>query len=466
MSSTRNWPIKPLSLDEFSIVKIIYLALLAYLVFLTGMEHFSKSAVYGENTIATTLKLIFPFVLIAWIAQVFSRIRKKNRSLTSENQFLSKAQHQDRKMAMLGEIGQLIHACQSFDEVYTVASERFGHACPNTSGVLYLMSDAGDALEKVMQWGDVDPHEESFAPNECWALRCGRAHHVNGRADTVACQHVAADEADWHICLPLTAQTGAVGVLTVRGQRQASHTGDAGDWNEDDQIPFYTKVAEILALATANLRVRETLLGQAIRDPLTQLFNRRYFLETFPRELNRVARSNELLSLAILDIDHFKRFNDTYGHDAGDAVLRAVASVLKDQTRLADIACRYGGEEFVLVFPGMGPEDMVRRIQAVREQIEALKIVHAGQPLETVTISAGIAVYPHDAADMDALITVADQALYQSKAAGRNRATLSPVSQGMTAHAPDDLADYESDAVTAQSSLLRIADHHRSKAIN
>ncbi len=159
---------------------------------------------------------------------------------------------------------------------------------------------------------------------------------------------------------------------------------------------------------------------QVIRDPLTTLYNRRYLDETLPHELQRARRHHLPVAVLMFDIDYFKRFNDTYGHDAGDALLRAVGTFLRTHTHGDDIVCRYGGEEFIIVLPGIGEQHIMQRAEELRLGIEQLRVTHAGQPLATVTISIGAALYPDHAHTADGLIKCADTALYAAKAAGRN----------------------------------------------
>jgi diguanylate cyclase (GGDEF)-like protein/PAS domain S-box-containing protein len=167
--------------------------------------------------------------------------------------------------------------------------------------------------------------------------------------------------------------------------------------------------------------VNMLLQEQAIRDPLTGLHNRRYLDETLPRELQRAERAGQPVGVIMLDIDHFKRFNDTYGHDAGDALLQTMGTFLQRNTRGDDIACRYGGEEFTLVLPGASLADARQRAEELREGIQSLSVEHQGQPLGAVTASLGVAVFAAHGTTTDALVRAADQALYQAKRNGRNR---------------------------------------------
>jgi diguanylate cyclase (GGDEF)-like protein len=180
-------------------------------------------------------------------------------------------------------------------------------------------------------------------------------------------------------------------------------------------------VAESVALAMVNLRLRETLRQQSIRDPLTGLFNRRYLEETFERELRRAERKGESIGIIMLDVDRFKLFNDTHGHDAGDALLKALGGVLKESVRAEDVACRYGGEEFTLLLTGATQQQTFDRAEQVREAVAGLKVMNQGKLLDGVSASMGVATFPQHGRDLAGLVRAADLALYRAKHEGRNR---------------------------------------------
>ncbi len=169
-------------------------------------------------------------------------------------------------------------------------------------------------------------------------------------------------------------------------------------------------------------QLKEELHEQAIHDPLTGLYNRRYLNKTLASEITRVERENNSLSVIMLDIDHFKMINDTYGHPVGDKFLVEIASLMKKHTRDSDIVCRYGGEEFLLVFPGTALASAARRAEEIRQVCTEIIIQHEGKDLN-VTISVGVATYPTHGKEAEEIIIKADKALYQSKQSGRNRVT-------------------------------------------
>jgi diguanylate cyclase (GGDEF)-like protein/PAS domain S-box-containing protein len=164
----------------------------------------------------------------------------------------------------------------------------------------------------------------------------------------------------------------------------------------------------------------ETLRAQAIRDPLTRLYNRRFMDETLLRELARVTRKGAPLSVVLVDIDHFKRLNDTAGHPAGDAVLKRVARQLMSSVRREDVACRYGGEEFVLILPELPVGGAAERAEHLRREIEA-SIEAISDTVGPMTASFGVACFPSNGATGEELLAAADAALYRAKKSGRNR---------------------------------------------
>ena len=182
-------------------------------------------------------------------------------------------------------------------------------------------------------------------------------------------------------------------------------------------------MAEHIAMALSNLKLQETLRSQSIRDPLTGLFNRRFMEESLELEVRRAARNQRPLGVIMLDLDHFKHFNDTFGHEAGDTLLRELGSLLQNNIRGEDIACRYGGEEFTLILPEGSLEITQQRADFLREAVKRLEVQHRNQPLGRITVSMGVAIFPEHGRTGEALLQAADAALYRSKDAGRDRVT-------------------------------------------
>jgi diguanylate cyclase (GGDEF)-like protein len=180
-------------------------------------------------------------------------------------------------------------------------------------------------------------------------------------------------------------------------------------------------VGERIGLALSNLRLRSELRELAIHDPLTGLHNRRYMEEALVLELSRAERSGFPVGIIMLDIDKFKGFNDGFGHAAGDELLRGLGALIRSNLRAGDIACRYGGEELLIILPQAGAESARTRAEELRERVKGLDIRMNGAPTAAVTISLGVGAYPEHGATRDEVLAAVDAALYRAKKEGRNR---------------------------------------------
>ncbi|MHB0966971.1 MAG: GGDEF domain-containing protein, partial [Bellilinea sp.] len=180
-------------------------------------------------------------------------------------------------------------------------------------------------------------------------------------------------------------------------------------------------IAETISLALTNMDMREKLYEQSVRDPLTNLYNRRYMEETLDREIRLAEHKHTSLGVIMIDIDHFKNFNDNFGHEAGDEVLKNIGWLMQSQARVGNIACRYGGEEFVIILPDSTLSDSWQRMDALRTQIDQLNLSSNGKELSGISISGGLVEFPTNGKTSSQLLQAADQALYRAKAAGRNR---------------------------------------------
>jgi diguanylate cyclase (GGDEF)-like protein len=349
-------------------------------------------------------------------------LRERNDSLRGSVLALER---RNEEVSLLGELSGLLQACLGEDEASTIIAQSLGRLFPNSSGAIYLLNPSRNLVFAGARWGEPPPQESTFAPDDCWSLRRGRVHALEPRRLALRCAHVEAG-IESCVCLPLMAQGDALGVLHARagGASDAASTGEL-------EPRLLDAVADEIGLALANLRLRDSLRQQSIRDPLTNLFNRRYMEESFERELQRAERKGTSIGVLMIDVDHFKHFNDSFGHDAGDALLCELGAALKSSVRGEDIACRYGGEEFVVILPDADTEDSLQRAEALRSKAKGIVVHHAERSLRTVTLSIGVACYPEHSGDARTLIQLADRALYRAKSAGRDRVVLA------TAHAAD-----------------------------
>jgi diguanylate cyclase (GGDEF)-like protein len=325
----------------------------------------------------------------------------------------------NREITQLGHMSHLLQACQNVEEACAAIMQSGKILFPTEVAVLYLMRSSRDYLEYKTGWGGTGEKETIIAPESCWALRGGQVYRFERSDDGLPCEHVSVEStANPYICVPLIAQSDILGLLHIRFPALGARTIDS-------RLQLAATFADQAGLTLANLKLREVLKQQSVRDPLTGLYNRRFLEESLARELARAQRTKSPLALIMADVDHFKRFNDTYGHDAGDVVLREVAQVLKSQLRPSDIACRFGGEEFTLILPESRLGGAREKVESLRQAIAAMVLNHGGHSLGTVTMSFGLAIFPQHGGDSSALLHAADVALYQAKRNGRNRVELS-----------------------------------------
>ena len=331
------------------------------------------------------------------------------------------AQERNSTMALLNDMSEMLQSCQTSEEAFTSISHFVPQFFPRDAGALYLLRNSKNLLSAVTTWGPAPPTEELFPPDDCWAVRSGRVHRVQDPASGLLCKHITdpMTPSSGYLCVPLVAQGVSLGILHIRVSSGALPGKEAEELAAKQRLAM--AIAENLALALANLKLRETLQNQAIRDPLTGLYNRRYLEETMDREMHRSRRLKAPLGVVMMDLDHFKAFNDTFGHGAGDALLSALAHVITAGIRSEDIACRYGGEEFLLVMPGAGLETTGERAENLRQAVKALQVKYQGRFLKSTTLSLGVAIFPDHGHTAEEIITAADAALYRAKQAGRDR---------------------------------------------
>ncbi len=365
------------------------------------------------------------FARVVGIAEdVTDRIRREKdleEAHRKLNAALSQSDQVARESARLSELVDILQSCQNLDEAYKVIQRALQSILPSQSGALCITSPSRNVVEAVTTWGDVAASDKTFRPDDCWALRRGKVHEVKDVDSPIRCGHVSKAPAGGYLCVPLAAQGETLGVLYLESSSVPGARPTGGLATDGEALGrLATAVGERISLAIANLRLRQILRGQSIRDPLTGLFNRRYMEESLEREISRAARNQESVAVLMLDIDHFKRFNDTFGHQAADKLLQAVGDLLSQRTRGQDIACRYGGEEFALILSGATMEAARKRAELLQEDLKHLNVEHAGQILERITMSVGVATALGHDADAEDLVRKADQALYRAKNEGRD----------------------------------------------
>ncbi|MGL6029894.1 MAG: diguanylate cyclase [Legionella sp.] len=347
------------------------------------------------------------------------------RSYESLATGMKKLQDKNEQITLLVEMSDIMLACSSQDELSHVMTKYSGRMLQFSKGFLYMMHPSKNYLEIIASWGDATPQTVTFSPDQCWAIRRGRTHQVNINHEELICDHVTpAEEPEILLCVPLMAQNDIYGMLYLEVQPEEIV-------RMEDHKLLINAFAELTALALANVRLRENLRYQSIRDPLTGLYNRRYLEDFMIKQLHQAERSGTPLSVLMMDLDHFKKLNDTYGHDAGDAALKEFGKILQNDIRMSDVASRYGGEEFIVVLYDADANAAKKRAENIRDAISMVHIKYGAQLVGPITVSIGIAEYPKDGRTLEALIENADQALYYAKNHGRNQVVMCSQSQAV-----------------------------------
>lgn len=367
--------------------------------------------------------LAFGLILIATMYHLLAQAEE--RALVSEqsaeaarldlHKIQASQESRSTDLALLGRYGNLLIGCTDLAEALQISEQMLSLLLPDSAGTIYPLIDGEGLAEATHLWGIHAGNTLGQASAEdCWCMQRKRMHLADSAAPESLCAHVATEEggeAFIAACIPLVAQGESLGwiYLSARG------TGAF------PKLQVAVAAADQLALALANLKLRQSLRDLSVRDPLTGLFNRRYLSESLGRELARSKRRGLSLTVLAFDLDHFKDFNDSFGHPAGDAVLVAFARLLQSHSRSEDIACRQGGEEFVLIAPEMDVAVALRRAGELMRMLAGMHVMHEGQLLPKLTTSIGMAVFPDHGETPEGLLQQADQALYEAKAQGRNR---------------------------------------------
>lgn len=339
-----------------------------------------------------------------------------------------KRSHQDmelhnNEMRLVNKLNSYLQICRTMEETYPVILYYASELFPRCTGALYLLNNAKNIVECVASWGDYSEEQiRVMTPDDCWSLRQGKNHTVNDVNHGLVCHHVKNEVGYGYTCVPIIAQGDMIGMVHLQFPKLNEELSkEEITHNIEAKQRLVNMAADNLALSLVSLRLREALKIQSVKDPLTGLFNRRYMEETIEREYSRCKRTGDNLGVLMLDIDHFKSYNDTHGHDVGDMILSELSKLLQDKTRKNDIACRYGGEEFLIIMPGIPVDILVERAKQFNQAVGDMSINCKNEVFDNVTVSVGVAAFPTHASNTVDLIKAADGALYRAKNNGRNR---------------------------------------------
>lgn len=329
-------------------------------------------------------------------------------------------ERRNREISLLSTMASALQSAESEAEAFDVVGRFCAQLFAHKAGSVYRMHPSRDLLEERASWGDPVGRSDDLEPRQCWALRRGQPHEVLSPKGDLVCEHMRAAEEHRvpYVCIPLMANGEVLGLATIE-RPAANGTPQSAESREEHSLEL--AVSEQISLSLSNLALRQTLRRHATVDPLTGLYNRRFLDETLVREIARAARRKSSIAFLMADVDFFKRFNDRYGHDAGDAVLRMVAAEMQKQARGSDLACRYGGEEFLLVLHDASLQAAQEKATRLREAVKRQRVTYSGLVLDPVTLSVGVAAFPAHGGDAQTVISSADAALYRAKQEGRDR---------------------------------------------
>jgi len=360
------------------------------------------------------------------ISEQIKATQAQQRHAESLNQLVRELELRTRQTSALNEMGSLLACSGNVQDACTVVADSVRKLFPEArSGALYLFKSSRNLVEAAVQWGQTGTSEASFLPDACWSLRRGQPHWSDLPGSGIGCQHLTKRSKTECLCVPMVAQGNTLGVFHLEFESigEVRHKPGA-ESHRDSHQQLAISVASQVGLSLASLQLRETLREQSIRDPLTHLFNRRFLEESLARELELASRKRQSVAVLFLDLDHFKKFNDAFGHAAGDMVLQSLADLFRTFFRSTDICCRYGGEEFAIVLPESTAGDAANRANAFRSEVKRLRLQYKKQTLGQISISAGVAAFPEHCMSSEELLKIADQCLYQSKARGRDVVTV------------------------------------------
>lgn len=366
--------------------------------------------------LATTLIIAGAALMLAQF--VMSRViaSRSQRMIAEHARLFREAEDSRQQIEQLFAMTDMLQSAENHEDVGAILEATATHLLPQFRGGLYIFNNSNDRLDLVRHWPrgpDCDP-SPALVPGNCWALKRGKAHINDPVKGTLCCQHNNGVFATLEV--PMVARGKVHGLLMLAIQ---SDDGTA-------QLQAVRRIARALAdsvsLALANIGLQEKLRTQSLRDPLTGLYNRRYMEDALDRYISLADRDGSPLAVVMVDLDHFKKLNDTHGHAKGDAVLREVASQLVGSLRPADVVARYGGEELMVILPNCGLEDARLKAEMLRGRIESLGAIHN----VPITASFGVAAIPETAKGASDVVAMADGALYAAKQAGRNAVTVAP----------------------------------------
>jgi diguanylate cyclase (GGDEF)-like protein len=334
------------------------------------------------------------------------------------------------EITLLNQMGKMLMSSKTIEEFNVVTLRYAEQLFPDGNGAVYMYNKSGKFMEAVCSWGK-EPIEHSFVPEECWGLQRGRLYATDMLENSnILCGHIKARDADRSmlrsICVPMTARAETLGVFHVRYEQKSGPNSAFSAQRKFAMEQLAGTVAEYITLSFSNLKLRDSLNQLSMHDSLTGLFNRRYMSDSFNREIYRSKRHNISFGVIMIDVDMLKKFNDGYGHDMGDMVLVKISRIINNSIRLEDIACRYGGDEFLIIIPGTDADGTYKCAERILQEAGKLHIKNKGVLInDGIMVSIGMSIFPVNGSTVEQLIKTADNAMYKAKSSGRNCMILS-----------------------------------------
>jgi diguanylate cyclase (GGDEF)-like protein len=337
---------------------------------------------------------------------------------------LLQLQSETENSKLLNDLQADLQICANAGEAYKVTAAYLHKLMPGSAGTVFAVDGTRNLMEPGATWGGQEhAPAQIYSADDCCAVRGGRLHSHLEETCGLACGHFSGAAPEAYICFPLSALGETLSLLNVSAGSPAHFT--------ISRLTLIQKIGEYTALRLANLKLKERLQDQSIRDPLTGLYNRRFLETTLDQQLRGSSEADTGTGIIMADIDGFKSFNDTFGHEAGDHVLKEIGALLRHSVRGEDIVCRYGGEEFLTVIPDSSPESVCERAELMRSAIARLELEHQGRPLGRITASFGVSFSQGASLNSETLLRHADDALYIAKRSGCDCVRLSESFAGL-----------------------------------
>jgi diguanylate cyclase (GGDEF)-like protein len=383
----------------------------------TGVEDYHGEIVGIGSTF---FSLVIVVVLFGFLVKDLRQRRHYEKQIFETNDQLAGTiralERRAREAELMTDSRNELQLCVNSQQAQESAARSLEKLLPATSGAICLINSSLQIVEIVASWNNPTAFLDGFSLESCCGLRSGRVRWRKPNQSAVHCRHfTAAGAPDHYVCLPMAAHGETLGMAYV----EYPSAGVAA--MVEFQAPLLLEMIEMASMAIASLNLRSRLEQQSVRDGLTGLYNRHVLELGLDRELRRAVRQRTTVAVLMLDVDHFKKFNDDFGHEAGDSVLRQVAEILTHTMRGEDIICRYGGEEFVAILPDVSFEAALERAQHLRRVVSETRPLFRNEDRHGITVSIGVAMYPQHAETTETLLRAADRALYEAKHQGRDR---------------------------------------------